>query len=310
MGLISASLEQLAMVGETAWGTIPATPGFQILRFVPPATFNGNVETVKSGEKRSDRNPTDSIIIGSGAAGSLNFELSYGTYDALLAAVLCNDWDSDVLKNGVEMKSFAFERKIPTGSSTADYYRYTGMRLNGFSLACRAKEIVTGSFDLMGKAEAYADAALAGATYADPTTTGVINAASDFASLNLGSVAGVHILSLDMNVENGLASHYAVGDKTPLGVTFGDFVVSGNMEVYYENSTVYKKFIDGAAVDLSFTLGSVTGEKYSFEVPRLKFTSGDMPLAGGDEPIKITLGWEGLYDETAECTMMVTRGVA
>ncbi len=310
MGLISASIEQLAMVGETTWGTIPATPVFQILRFVPPATFNGAVESIKSGEKRADRNPTDSIKVGSGAAGSLNFELSYGTYDALLAAVLCNDWNSNVLKNGVEMKSFAFERKIPTGVSSADYYRYTGMRLNGFSLACRAKEIVTGSFDLMGKAEAYADAALAGATYADPTTTGVINAASDFASLNLGSVAGVHILSLDMNVENGLASHYAVGSLDPLGVTFGDFAVSGNMEVYYESKDVYKKFLDGDALALSFVLGSVTEQKYLFDVPRLKFTTGDMPLAGGDEPIKITLGWEGLYDETAECTLMVTRGVA
>ncbi len=310
MGLISASIEQLAMVAETTWGGIPTSPVFQKMRFVPPATFNGAVESIKSGEKRADRNPTDSIKVGSGATGSLNFELSYGTYDALLAAALCNDWNGAVLKNGVEMKSFAFERKIPTGVSSADYYRYTGLRVNGFNLSCRAKEIVTGGFEFIGKSEIYADAIVSGATYTDPTVTDVINAGSDFASLNLGGISGAHILSLDMSVDNGLASHYAVGSLDPLGVTFGDFAVSGNMEVYYESKDVYKKFLDGDALALSFVLGSVTEQKYLFDVPRLKFTTGDMPLGGGDEPIKITLGWEGLYDSVSECALKITKGVA
>ena len=168
MGLISASIEQACHGGGNNVGTIPATPGFQILRFVPRPRFKRNIETVKSARSGETGTPRTQFIIGSGAAGSLNFELSYGTYDALLAAVLCNDWNSDVLKNGVAMKSFRLRAQDPHGGEHGGLlpvFRECGSTAS--ALACRREgDRHRGPSTLWEGGGLRRNAALAGATYA------------------------------------------------------------------------------------------------------------------------------------------------
>ena len=310
MGLLSSSIAQLAYVSESVWGTTPSNPVLKTLRYAPPAVFSGNAETIESGEMRADRNPTDSITVGRGAAGNLPFELSYGAYDDLFAGALCGSWDTNVLKNGTAVKSFTIERKIPTGEATADYFRYTGMRANTLSLSVRAREIVKGSFGFVGKAEAYSDALISGATYAEAATEDVLNATSDFASLGVGTLSGIHVLGIEMNVDNGLTSHYAVGAMDPIGVAFGLFRVSGRMEIYYESADLYEAYLAETPLSLAFTVGNTTAEKYTVTIPKLKCTTGELSLPGSTDPIMVNVEWSALYDSVEECSMKIARAVA
>ncbi len=62
-------------------GGIPTTRYFRKCALWPPATFNGAVESIKSGE--NGRPQSSRFHQGwERSDGSLNFELSYGTYDA------------------------------------------------------------------------------------------------------------------------------------------------------------------------------------------------------------------------------------
>src|SRR5690554_4597229 len=92
---------RLAMIAETAWGETPTTPTFDTVRLTSES-FQPSKETVDSSEIRSDRNLAETMMVGQGAEGSIDFEWSYGTFDDLLAAALFSDWSNDELVNGVD----------------------------------------------------------------------------------------------------------------------------------------------------------------------------------------------------------------
>lgn len=87
----------LAYVEETTFGTTPSgPPTLQDLRFTGES-LKQDTGSVTSAEIRSDRNITDLIRNALSASGDINFELSYGTYDAFLEAGLMSaDWTTPV----------------------------------------------------------------------------------------------------------------------------------------------------------------------------------------------------------------------
>ena len=67
--------------------------------------------TVVSDEVRSDRSTADLLLVASDVQGNLNGELSYGSWDTLLQAVLCGTWSSAgdaVFANGVGNNTTTF----------------------------------------------------------------------------------------------------------------------------------------------------------------------------------------------------------
>lgn len=90
----SANQSQLAYGVEGVWGTSPAT--LTKVRFTDES-LGYNIENIQSNEIRSDRQPTDLIQTNYDASGGVNFELSYGTFDEIMASALAADsahyWD-------------------------------------------------------------------------------------------------------------------------------------------------------------------------------------------------------------------------
>lgn len=72
---------------ESSYGTLPGSPVFQNLRYTSES-FKQDTESTQSQEIRSDRATADIIRTGISASGEIGFELSYGTYDEIMAAVL------------------------------------------------------------------------------------------------------------------------------------------------------------------------------------------------------------------------------
>ena len=147
MSNADANRTGLRYVAETTWGTTPATPTMQALRFTGES-LDHNVGTVKSNEIRSDRNSSDLVAVSMANAGGFNFELSYGTLDTILESVFFNPWDTNVLKNGVTQKSLTIER---AHLDVMQFFRFPGMVANTFNLDVTAEQIVTGSVDFLGK---------------------------------------------------------------------------------------------------------------------------------------------------------------
>jgi hypothetical protein len=233
VGLANAVDTQLAIVQETTWGVTPTTPAFKKVRITSENLVAG-LTTVQSQELRPDRNITDLPLVAAAAAGGFNFELSYFTFDDILAAVLFGNWSEDSLVNGqsANMKSFTIEKRFDMGGGAYEYFRYRGMVPNTLTLNIGVDSIITGSVEFIGKREDVASALIPGATYINATTNPVLNATRDFETLSIGNDSNNYISSMDMTISNNLRSQRAVAHLEGIGVGTGSFTVTGSMTVY------------------------------------------------------------------------------
>jgi hypothetical protein len=304
----SGSGVRVAAIAETAFGTTPATPAFETLR-----TTNGGLRTQKatgtSNERQADRNVRDEFELGQDVNGSYDFELTYGTFDTILAALMCGAWTADVLKNGITPTSLTIEETYELGA-TDTFRRFTGCMINTMSLSIGARAAVTGSFGIMGRMEALAEAIVAGATYADPSETPVSTASANIADLAIGSIVPAPIVrSLSLEISNNLRTRPAVGTKFSAEFGMGRFDVSGTMECYFQNKVLYQACLDHGLADLTFKVGNATGEKYQFDIDKLRLGDGNVTAGGNDDDIMVSIPFRGLLGAD-DCTLMITRAVA
>ena len=316
---VMADTTQLAYIKETTWGTTPGTPVFQKLRLTGES-FAYNPETVVSSELNPNRDVSDVILTSAGASGGFNFELSYGTFDDILASLLYADWSTNVLVNGTKQNPLTFEKRFYRGkdadgsSDLFDYLRFSGMVANTMNLSISANEIITGSFDFMGKGATSDDDIITGATYTEAGTTPVLSASHDVGTLTLTGAGdsgySPKIMSVSLDVNNNLQGAGIVGSVDYANIGAGSFNVSGSLELYYENLDMYAAFLASTELALSLTLGKTSGSKYTIEIPRLKLSSCNIVAEGQNSYVMCSSEFQGLKDSSLGATMKITRAVA
>ena len=85
--MASTNRGQVAIVPESVFGTTPTDPVFQILR-TTSSSLQYSKSTTESSELDSTRMLTDIIETGASSSGSVDFELSAASYDAMIEAAL------------------------------------------------------------------------------------------------------------------------------------------------------------------------------------------------------------------------------
>lgn len=300
---------QVAYVKEATWGVIPSSPEWQVIRMTGES-FNINRESRTSSEITAERDVMDSVQVSGGAGGGFNFELSYGTYDEILESLLHNEWDDDVLVNGVKQIPLSFEKKLSTSESSASYLRYSGMVANTMNLSISAGEIVSGSFDFLGKGGTVGAAIVAGADYTDATTEKVLNATSHIGSFSIGGLASPKLLSVDLDISNNLMSAPIVSSMDSGDIGHGQFSVSGSLEVYFDDSALYSAFLAETASSLTITLGTVAGKKYKISLPKIKLSEANVTAGSMNSYVMSSISFQAIYDADLECTMQIERAVS
>lgn len=99
-----SSSAQIYMAEEACWGDDPIVvsprPVLTAVRFTGES-LEHTQETVSSDEIRADAQITDHVRVAVGAAGDINFELSFRTFDRFFEGLMRNDWDTEVdVNNG------------------------------------------------------------------------------------------------------------------------------------------------------------------------------------------------------------------
>lgn len=313
MSIADTSGTRLAWVTESSEGTTPSNPSFQNLRFTGESLV-GEKQTVTSNEIRVDGNVPDVVKVGFMASGGVDFELSYGTFDTLLQSAMCGTWASNVLKNARDRHAFTFEKTFETGATDV-FRRYIGCLVNTFSFNFQAKQIVTGNMGLMGRNFLADNAIISGATYAAANTKKVMNCSSDFAALSITGVSpALQLRSVRLNLNNNLRAQDKIGTDALAGVGLGQFTVTGSIEAYLENRAILDVLDDHTPASLLMTVGSVSGEKYTIELPKLYLTSGDAATSGNNQDVMVNMDFQAVYDTSGSpannCTMKITRAVA
>lgn len=309
--MANGSRHSMRYVAETVYGQTPATPAFKMIRHTG-TTLGLSKESLQSEELRDDRQIADFRHGAYQVGGDVNIELSYGSFDELLEAVLLGTWEvdspavgTDRLKAGVTRRSFTVERFFGD-ILTADkpYHRFTGVELNTLSLAINANAMITGSFGVLGQNMVTATTAITGATYAPATTTSPLD--SFTGTLNEAGTPIAVITEISLSIENGLEARYVVGSKQSIRPSIGRSNVTGQVTAYFENSALLDKFINETESSIVFTLPDGAGNELTFTLPRIKYTGGQ-PDVDGEGPITLAMPFQALLDDTTDTNIMIDR---
>lgn len=307
MAFASGSNHSMAYVAESTYGVTPPTPSFKPFRHTG-TTLALSKETLQSEELRDDRQIACFRHGNKQVGGDVNSELCYTDFDDMLEAVLCGTWaddtpiaGTDTLTAGTTRRSFTIERNF---ADIGERIRYTGCEANTFNVSVAPNAIVTATFGFVGKDQDSDNSMITGATYA--STQGGCPFDSFSGTILLDGVSTGIITQIDVSLENGIEPSFVVGSPTTAGNTIGRSNVTGTLTAYFESVALLNKFVNEEAVTVQFSLVSEAGDTLTFDLPNVKFGSGQ-PDVSGDGSVTIALDMQALYDNGAQSNIVITR---
>jgi len=204
--------------------------------------------------------------------------------------------------NGTTLTSYNFERSYDDLTNTLALY--LGQCLNTLSLTVPTEGIVTGSFGLLGSTEQSLSSS-GGSGYTAAATT------EPFASIDVNKVmeasANMDIVNWSLNLNNNLRTRLVVGSSGVASVGTGRAEVSGTLQAYFESATLYDKFLNETASGLAIVLVDQSSNAIIFDVPQIKYTTGQRSATGPNGDVLADLAWMAYLDPTESVTLRIAR---
>ena len=208
------------------------------------------------------------------------------------------------VKAGDDRKSFSVLREF--SDMTGDkFLLLSGLEVATWSLTASANAIAKSTFTFFGRKQEGPDAsAPTGTSYAPALDTEPFDTFSG--SLKIDGVSKCIVTDYSLTVNNGHTARYAVGCAESDDPSVAQSVIEGSITAYFEDMSLYKKFIDEEKMSLELTLADSNGNKLVVKLPNLRLTSGTQPDVSGDGPITIPINFTAHKDDALDSHISVT----
>jgi hypothetical protein len=302
MAFAQGSRSSLAYIAETSFGTTPSTPTFANLP-INSHSLDLTKDRVEGNEIQADRMTRVDRHGNKQAGGSIEVDLRKGDYDELLESAFFNSYATNVLKVGTTPKFFTIE---DAANDISQFRLFTGMAVSTASFSIAPNQMVTATFDMVGKG--MTQAGTTGSTGGTPTASTTNSPFDSYSGTITDGGSGISIVtSIDFSLSNSLAPTFVVGADNAQSLEFGSAVVEGTMTVYYEDETLINKFLNETESSITVSVDDPTGSNaYTFEFPRVKYNGASVPLQNPQSRL-ITLPFVALYDTTENTNLKMTR---
>ncbi len=300
----SGSKIRLYYAEEETPEVLPTTPVWKTTRRVTDG-LTENVTTESSTSVVDSRFRQGGIATEAEITGSLEVELSVGLFDDFWSAVAMNNWASDVLNFGGDVrKTYTF---VKVFSDINQVFIYRGVRINEATLNIATTGKITASFGLMG-------------TLFERTTTSPVTsplAVPELAlvsSLNVGdltvnseTVVGTACMqSLALTITNNMEAIRCIGSQKLTATTYLEKIVDITLNTQYMFSAQSAGYIDfiktRATMPMEFSIEDSAGNGYAFEFPKLEVAEANHPDGGGEDTITIDINYNHIL-----VTPVITR---
>jgi len=214
-----------------------------------------------------------------------------------------------MLQNGVTKRSFTVEKYM---SDIGMYQAFQGCRVGKLSMNFEAGSILGGSFEFMGLGSTgEVTSASVGTGTTATTTNEVMNAVSDLDSINVdGASPDYEIMSLSIELDNGLRQQKAIGTLGAVGIGAGRSNTKGTISIYMASATaaVYNNMINNTAFRFDFKLTDGAGNIYIFSFYKTKISDPNLVAGAIDQDIMFEGGLQFIMDAgTVGYTMQIDR---
>lgn len=214
------------------------------------------------------------------------------------------------LTNGTTQSSFSLEREH---SDISKFLNFRGMTCSKLSLNLQSGAIVTGSFEFIGKDQVVAGATAMPGTPIGSATYDVMNAVTGVGDVQEGGAAitGTFIKTLSLALDNKLRGRDGIGVLGNVDIGSGSLEITGQMTVYFANTTLYEKFLNSTRTSLSFRMADPSGNGYVITLPSIKFSEANIEAGNKDSDSMVNMTYTALMDPTLLKTIFIDRvGVA
>jgi hypothetical protein len=205
--------------------------------------------------------------------------------------------------------------KLQSDLATPLYTYFSKAYVNTLSLNAQSASLLTGSIDFMGELSGMSDESFCGDdvySAADPFNG--FNAVSHVKSIIVngidfmgGGTDALFVQGFDFQITNNLRGAKAIGHLGNVDTLAGQLGITGNMNVFFENSKMYDLFTSQEEFPLSFTLEDENGDGYVFSFPRVTISSDSMSAGGNDQDLIENMQWTAMFDKTLLTSMQIDR---
>lgn len=212
-----------------------------------------------------------------------------------------------MIRNGVTEKSLTLEKAF---LDKTQFFEYLGSIASEMSISFAAQGKVTGTFNFLGKGVTRSGTTGQG-TVTVATTTDIMNASGHIGQIeeNFNAYTGV-ISELSFSANSNLRGRAGVGSSSLTSIGKGTFRLTGTLQIYFEDGSMWDKMKANTATSLSFKTQDDAGNAYMFTLPSIKL-GGGTPVAGGiDSDVIASYDFTGKKDSTTSCTMQIDKFAA
>lgn len=201
---------------------------------------------------------------------------------AALYGCRIRNWEPSASDGGFVDKAYTCELKASDLSNIFASQR--GMTIGAMDLSIVSRAIVTGQFTFLGMEWTPGSATVGTGAATAATTTSVVNATSNVASLmEGGSALATAVKGLRLNFNNNLREQAAVANQFNIGIGGGQFVVTGSIDPYFEDNALLTKFKSHTESSLRVDLQDAAGNRIICSIPALYYGGQDAgPEARGN----------------------------
>lgn len=216
---------------------------------------------------------------------------------------------ANYVRNGITASSFTIQKAF-TDLAVPEYWQFTGARISTWDLELATGSILKTTFGVMAKDAQMTSTQVSGATVSTASTTSVLNAVDNIASIVFDGDPGgstYYFNNLSIKLDNSLRGQEAVGTLGLIGVVGGRVKLTGSVELYFADSTLFDKFRAATTFSLSFLAQDAAGNSYVVTIPRAKYTKMEIVAGGTDQDIFAKADFEGIINSAGTYQYQISR---
>ncbi len=209
------------------------------------------------------------------------------------------------IRNGTEAKSYTLETAF---TDVNEFKVFTGMLINSFNLSLSVGEILSGSFGFLGKEANINTATVGTGAPIDAPANDVMNAVNNVAYIGEGGAKFPgEIQEFSIALANNLRGQKAVGTLGNVCIGVGRVGVTGTLNAYFKDGSIYKKYVEGTESSISLRVKDIAGNNYIFTLPRIKFVSSNLAAGSADSDIIMESEYQAIRHPDYDFTIQIDK---
>ena len=272
---------------------LPAVPVWKTVRRITDG-LSESVTTEASASVSDTRFRQGGMATEAEITGSLEVELSVGLFDDFWSAVAMNNWASDALQFGGDVrKTFTF---VKFHSDIGQVFIYRGVRIGEASMSIATTGKITATFGLVGTG--FERTAVNPVVAPLPVPEVVMVSALNVGDLTVNgenTVGTACMQSLELNITNNLEAIRCIGNQKLSAQTYLEKMVDITLSSQFIFGAQAAKYVDYVksrdTMPINFSIEDSKGNGYAFEFPQLEVSEANHPDGGGEDTIMLDVSF-------------------